>query len=612
MTNKCELKKKLSCLYQKYKRNGYISWDEFRLDQNKHKEKVIMLKNSDFIYGTIRLRVPCGVILKENIVFNPDNGDGSNDQFDQNKSLRKEDYQTKAYRIGFFAAITLEADNIIIDMNGKNIRQSARHHIFQRIHAHIELGDQPFIPKEGPLDFGDTIDAPTNVHIFNGSFGLSSHHNIHGNNTSNVLIENITFENFEVASIAINGTKNVFLCDLNVKGNFKEVPIVGIFSNAVILQRIVEMLLPKVQNQQALNDLTTKYNRLTDAINHVVEGVLENGVIDDEKYPDTKMFKNEHRMVDGNSYGILINRKGMAVLGLQDKYELDKFSHNIYLENVNIDNIHGVVKETVGLSNPNEVVGSGYSSGFVQNGPVGEVFQITESFDIKANDNVFSYDSTYKGNVMSDMHLALVRWSNEVFPDADPALVEYYNQGRLGTLNIDPSLVPLAYPGTSAPQKTMRFIGNGDSMFHTQKGIFGLRIDGVDGLKLKNVNVCNIKNYGEAGSELPGPYVGGTDGGHPDQGSMIGYTGADTYGIATSSVLKKSLNLVKVTGVYSKYGSSYGIMCQHDNDTSEMNKVYVKLVNTEAPIYKSLPNKLPQAVNLVTDNGICITKAKSH
>ena len=43
------------------------------------------------------------------------------------------------------------------------------------------------------------------MHIKNGTLGKSSHHGIHGNNMSNILIENLLIEDFEVAGIALNG-----------------------------------------------------------------------------------------------------------------------------------------------------------------------------------------------------------------------------------------------------------------------------------------------------------------------------------------------------------------------------------------------------------------------
>ena len=55
-----------------------------------------------------------------------------------------------AYHLGFFAAITVESDDVILDLNGKSLKQSKLHNLQQRFYSHIELASAPFIPKQGP------------------------------------------------------------------------------------------------------------------------------------------------------------------------------------------------------------------------------------------------------------------------------------------------------------------------------------------------------------------------------------------------------------------------------------------------------------------------------
>lgn len=66
----------------------------------------------------------------------------------------------------------------------------------QRFYAHIKLANQPFIPKQGPANFWGNFKSANNVIIKNGKFGLSSHHSIHGNNNSNVILKNVQFYDF--------------------------------------------------------------------------------------------------------------------------------------------------------------------------------------------------------------------------------------------------------------------------------------------------------------------------------------------------------------------------------------------------------------------------------
>ena len=106
-----------------------------------------------------------------------------------------------------------ESDNVIIDLNGKTIKQSALHNIEQReiLCTYKRIESSPFIPNQGPGDFGKTIKIPKNVCIMNGTLGLSSHHGIHGNKMENVVIHNVVFKDFEVAAVALNGGVNCIL-----------------------------------------------------------------------------------------------------------------------------------------------------------------------------------------------------------------------------------------------------------------------------------------------------------------------------------------------------------------------------------------------------------------
>ena len=121
-------------------------------------------------------------------------------QYDLDGPGPDQGYDPAAFGIGFFSAIAIPADNVTLDLNGYTLEQSEEHALLQRFYANIELGSAPFIPGQGPHDFGSTFDPAKNVAILNGTLGLSSHHGIHGNSNENVTIQGIDFEDFEVAS----------------------------------------------------------------------------------------------------------------------------------------------------------------------------------------------------------------------------------------------------------------------------------------------------------------------------------------------------------------------------------------------------------------------------
>ena len=187
------------------------------------------LANIDFRSGTYRISNPGIYILKEDIIFDP-NSDNDGKPWDWDLT-----YKTKAYTFGFFAAITIETNNVEIDLNNHSIKQSTRHSYFQRFFSIIELASTPFLPKQGPANFGNEIISANNITIKNGSFLLSAHHGIHGNDNSNITIQNIDFFNMEVAAIHINNPKNIKVKNCNIYGTSQNVKSLGFFSHCLHL-----------------------------------------------------------------------------------------------------------------------------------------------------------------------------------------------------------------------------------------------------------------------------------------------------------------------------------------------------------------------------------------
>ena len=191
-----------------------------------HSGQVILCDQDDFANGTLRIREPGLYVLTEDIIFNP--ADGMNTTCDASGSapesqLNKGDYTDKAYNMGFFAAITVEAKGVIIDLQGHTIRQSYSHYFRQRFFNVIELATSPFVPGQGPgavrSSNGDSpFKAASQCLILNGTIGLSSHGSIHGNNNEKVMLQNLVVRDFETTGIQLNGVKTAFMDGLQVTG----------------------------------------------------------------------------------------------------------------------------------------------------------------------------------------------------------------------------------------------------------------------------------------------------------------------------------------------------------------------------------------------------------
>ena len=172
------------------------------------------MRASDFATGTYRITEPGYYIIMEDIEFNMNEGDydSPNEPGAWYPREDQADYYEGAdenfngpYSMGFFAGIAIEAEGVTIDLNGYELKMSQAFHLQQRWFSIIEIGSKAFISGQGPGLFGAFMEKASSVTIRDGILGRSSHHGIHGNNPTNVIIKNVVIKDFEVGGIAING-----------------------------------------------------------------------------------------------------------------------------------------------------------------------------------------------------------------------------------------------------------------------------------------------------------------------------------------------------------------------------------------------------------------------
>ena len=490
---------------------------------------IIKLRQSDFNTGTVRLTVPGVYILQENIVFNPNE---KNDFMPTMSQMSKYPMGSKGpYHLGFFAAITIESDNILLDLNNKTISQSRLHNIEQRFYANIELASSPFIPKQGPGNFGDTIKFPKNLCITNGTLGLSSHHGIHGNKMENVLINNITIKDFEVAGIALNGTRNSVLSDITMTGTSKNIKVLSTYSSARFIRRFLKNI-ERVDSSRSLNlknGSKTIGNIITELENEIT--LTRNAVINNTQLPNN-LFKNTTGLYDGNVYGLVLNKVGVVIQDfITTLGDETTGNRNVYLNNIIINNITSIPEEIVGVSAPDPKTGS-YGKG-VQVGPVGDVLQIS---------NASNNDGTYKENVLSNAKLILGK----------------YNNPKNGTTNIISETINWAENGnqdirTVVTNNSRYFTFGEDSMAHLMKGNIGLFISSGKNIIADNVFITKVVSDGNR--------VG------VDKFlTTIDKKGANAFGsVITGSSNIKLIN-VNISDIGSKANDAVGIMIKSSSN----------------------------------------------
>ena len=494
----------------------------------------IALKQTDFKHGTYRITRSGRYRLAENIVFKPN----PNDDF-RPTAAQSAIYPTTgsegAYRLGFFAAITIETTNVILDLNGFSLEQHPDHALQQRFFALIELADQPFIPQQGPADFGATIDAAQRVIVRNGRLGLSSHHGIHGNDNRDITIESCVFENFEVAAVSVNGARRLRIANCHVRGTRKNVPVLGVYSAA----RFLRPLLDTLDSSATITLRGTVYTR--DQIIARLDAATTS-IFRRKPIASAQFFVNTSGLTDGPVYGLLVNKEGIAVNNFaccSDERD-ETFSQDVTITQTKIEKIHAKPREIIALSKANART--------PQTGAFGEVFPIT---------SVTSSANTYTGTVLSDAQLLLAK--HTTMTKIDPALVVWAEAGAAGNLK------------TTMASYNMSYVPNGDSMFHVMKGVMGVRCDGVSRLDIRSVDVAQVCNKGAIGSTKAGAYFGSR--GHPKQNDDIGFGGNQARGIVLAKCWSATMRHIQICNVVSNTGSAWGIEVMNSTDLLQIDNV---------------------------------------
>lgn len=533
-----------------------------KYDQLLNTNNVVLLNNSHFANGTYIAQTPNVTLrLTENIVFNPNNLaymqglDGANTSYESGDVLPAQyaTYDPAAYGIGFFAAIAVSTYNVIIDLNGFSLSQSAEHALQQRFYANIELADQPFVPNQGPSNFGNQIDSAQYCFIVNGTLGRSSHHGIHGNNNKNIMIRNVTFTDFEVAAVALNKAENISITDSSIARNRKDVPVLGIWSAGRFIRPYINWMVSHSHNVTLTVDGNVKTasdikSDLRNAMNNVFDDLITNNLdsINSVAHNDEwRLFHNDKKVIEGNCYGLLTNSFGAAVVGFPDSRST--VSRNVYIKNFTINELKNNVIEIPALRSP--------SNNSAQIDQVGSVFQI-ENKDNNGVRITQNGSNQYIGNVVANAQ-AIVTKSILASNSFGPLSISRNNisastlQWIEGVTNYDTMITAVG-----------GYLCNGDSMFHVNKGLVGYKLDATENIYADNCKLYGAQNYGALGSTLcneTNPNYKNRIGKSHSQATYNGYNGSFARGWSLSSSAFVVINNATVSGLVASYGPSYGI-----------------------------------------------------
>lgn len=447
--------------------------DAPRESQEEKNNEIVRLRNADFWDGTYIIQTSGTYILDEDITFEPQ----TPSMFPPlNHAVYSQD---NGYWLGFFAAIAVSADDVVIDLNQKSIKMSYKFAVAQRFFSIIELGSKPFDAATGPPQFSNNhhpLFSAQRVTIKNGELGLSSHMGIHGNGNTGITIENVVIKDFETGGIQLNGAEGVEIssCTIGPSLGATGSDSRGVPGLATLSQSQLLLSLARGLGHEDDDAIVT----LRDAVTAFENDESHSSAIQDFRDP---VFYNG--LPDGSAlYGILFHKTGPAI----HDFAACTNSELEMLEGDPLENI--IIRDTVikDLHLKSDEIVKMVFNGKPVLGPAGDVVQVARLRDS---------NNAYIGTALSDAqaHLASLKAADVNQGVSDDVLFERY-----GSTNIPPQVLEWMRGGGTwiAAMEGAEFHCDGDAMSHFNKGVVGMRLEFVTNVQVSNVSISGLKNYG--------------------------------------------------------------------------------------------------------------------
>jgi hypothetical protein len=652
-----KLKMDMERLEREYEARGVTTWAAFKADPTAQQKKVIELTAADFAQGTLRIKHPCKIRLKENVAFNPNRGSFLPDgKVDPSRSLDwfpsrsvasniDPDFGyysgdvAQAYGIGFFAAIAIEAEGVVVDLNNYTIAMHKEFSIMQQFFSCIELGDQPFPTNSGPFNFGSDLRRAKKVWIKNGILGYSSHQNLHANDSQEILVTGVTMKDSTVAGVSMNGSRKVALIDCEFKGHRKDVTVRGAFNEIRLDAKLIAGYkeIKTAAGQTISAELDAQLSAAKSVVEKVFDDINLTGAIRAHdaadattlSAADVEVLKNMSGLSDAISYGFVLNAGDNATGKFLETRDLKgNEASEIALIRCNIENCTAAPIEVLALSPAisaaQEVEAGGevlYDVNSQQRGATGAVLDFAKVFDYTGTPETNPSYGKWKGNSVADIQCEIARAQAE---ETSPQL-----KAMLGQINIDPYFVDMkrglkpdyrllpigvaepavaeegdkvyllvtgenptadlpfgevaADPSRDLGELEYVVLAQGDIQHHVLKGNLGMRIEGASEVTLEHVTVSGVDNqgpkgYGYTNNHGEMGYIGDLDGGHGGQGAMAGYFGNHTRGVSIAGCAGLKVKNLKISNIKSMTGPAIALDMKGESSNMKLEQVEVKSV----------------------------------
>lgn len=569
--------------------------------------QVTLLSQSDFNKGTVRITSSGTYRLNSNIIVNPNsisdlsNANGNATSWLPNDPTLFPNDKNQAFSLGYFAAITIETNNVIIDLNGFSIIMHDHFYMQQRFFSIIDC-NVPFESGTGPANFGSVKPIKDIVIMGPGKLGKSSHHGIHLNSVKNVVIKNLQIADFEVCGIQLNNFENAVIDNVEIGPSVTSLHNNVFYSNARFLLPKLKKLatrngtsIVKFADRASTLTVINIYNNLIKAMNLFFKHVFVDGNVNIDTLTPSRqnvevrkaynLFANKDKFPDGASlYGIVLNSFGPSVFGFGDS---PNNSSNITINNVYIHDLKNSIKEIIGYytTNNNRTPVRGPFSDVVDMGTI--CFNQTEN-------NVST--CSYKGNVLSDAQIALAMHGKSAFDETglSSTTTAFKNWAQFG-----------------AKIATGNVRCGADVMTHTIKGLMAIRLDNIVDATISNTKIENIINHSALGSNLCGAYRTENDN-FAVFGTYDGYAGTNSKGIIVTNSDNIMLTNIQINNLKSLYGNVNAINIQDNSNIIFNNNPNIirnlnagfSLTSNQVSFFKNndFPNHYPRVCGVEYDD----------
>ena len=630
------------------------------------KDNIYYLSQKDFNQGPLRIQKSGLYIFTEDVTFDF----GAENDYPYFPDIsEKEDYPGAGeyrgeWHMGYFAGITIEADDVTIDLGGYELKQSIEFYFQQRFFTHIELSSGQFLPGQGPGFFGADPVFINNFELRNGILGRSSHFGIHGNYPNGFVLKDIHIRHFGTHGIQLNGWENVEMDNIEIGPSSKEEWLLGDYAHArLMVPRLKAMIeeytiydgiedTPPISIPNRYNDnirgitgnqilsqleyemalaydyaINRYYDRHSDN-DYITPDLLENAADNEHWIAAKEQFIWEDGLPSATSiHGIFLNTHSVSVATFT--FSSSKASHGAKLNNIHIHDLYHSFHENVRLAMENALSGAAvtpWNSMWSGRGALGNDENLYKYYNILLNnyengltEDDDDYDDSWKdfeyiGNVLTNSYAAMYELSESW----------EYN----GLLTMEPSFYNWVFDKIDSDDdiQKLNFGCNADVMQHSGKGLLGLRMDAVYDVSISNVYVYNLYSKTSLGATFCGEYDGnalGSDdapgsGGHFRQVTpqQSGFSGNMIQGVSiTGSYDIEFSNDIIISNFRSDYGEIFGFSIWPNTNVNIKQGSNMIISNFISGIeltddiieeydmtWESRPNRLPESCGIRVEN----------